>query len=227
MENIATYLVVCPHCGAVKRVAFSTIPWHKVNYTLWSDSRIESDEWCEAAWTQQCPACKHFFSLPHMQVEETQCEDTGALPYQTLKQAIVELSGSGVGEKNARMEAWWAYNKQYGDMDDPCIPDEEKEFNSSNMQWLVDYYIQEHPCQYSLVFELLRLLGKIYDYNQPLNYRSYDRFVEWKRARYKKHGSESLMSESLLSEESLKRSYKDFVNDKKDALQRPPRPFKR
>ena len=128
MKITSTYLVACPHCVTAKRVAFSTIPWSKTESIMWSDGRIESTEWCEPARTQQCPSCKHFFALPPKQslkVEDVPCEDSGSLPYQTLKQAIAELSGDDVAESNARLEAWWAYNELYQDVTDDDIPVEE------------------------------------------------------------------------------------------------------
>lgn len=110
---------------------------------MWSDGRIESTEWCEPARTQQCSSCKHFFALPpksSLKIEDVLCEETGSLPYQTLKQAIMKLSGDDVAESNARLETWWAFNKLYQDVVDDDIPVEEKNFNRSNMQWLLDYY---------------------------------------------------------------------------------------
>lgn len=104
MKNTSTYLVVCPHCGEVKRVAFSTVRWNDVTYVFWSDGRIESEEWCEPAYIQQCPVCKYFFPLPprnSLPVEKAPCDDTGFLPYQTLKQAVEELAGN---EKQKSMQ---------------------------------------------------------------------------------------------------------------------------
>ena len=223
MKITSTYLVACPHCGTAKRVAFSTIPWSKTESIMWSDGRIESTEWCEPARTQQCPSCKHFFALPpkhSLKVEDVPCEDSGSLPYQTLKQAIAELSGDDVAESNARLEAWWAYNELYQDVTDDDIPVEEKEFNRSNMQWLLGYYSKKTLSPYSLVFELHRLLGNIEEYKKLLDEMTYERFVEWRTERNQKKGIES-----SLDDQQLRRLYSRFVEDKRNALEGPLKPY--
>lgn len=223
MRNTSTYIVICPHCGALKRIAFGKIPLSKADSTLWSDGRIESSEWCEPAWTQQCPSCKHFFTLPPKQsliVEDVPCEDTGSLPYQTLKHAIIELSGDDIAESNARLEAWWAYNELYQDIVDDNIPAEEKDFNRSNMQWLLGYYSNKTLSPYSLVFELHRLLGNIEVYKKLLGEMTYERFVEWRAERKQKKGIKS-----SLDEQQLRRMYSKFVEEKKNALSMSLKPY--
>ena len=223
MNIFSTYIIICPHCDAVKRVASSKIPWNEVNFIRWSDGRIESTEWCEPAWTQQCPSCKHFFTLPPKQsliVEDVPCEDTGSLPYQTLKQAIIELSGDEIAESNARLEAWWSYNELYQNVVDDDIPIEEKDFNRSNMQWLLCYYSNKTLSPYSLVFELHRLLGNIEEYKRLLGEMAYERFVEWRMKRNIERGIES-----SLDEQQLIRMYSRFVEDKNNALDKPLKPY--
>ena len=190
---------------------------------MWSDGHIESTEWCEPALTQQCPSCKHFFALPpkhSLKVEDVPCEDTGSLPYQTLKQAITELAGDDVAESNARLEAWWAYNKLYQDVLDDDIPVEEKDFNYSNMQWLLSFYSKKPLSPYSLVFELHRLSGNIDENKKLLDEMTYERFVEWRAERNQKKGIDS-----SLDEQQLKRMYSKFIEEKKDALSMPLRPY--
>ena len=223
MVKLSIYLVKCPHCRTIKHVAFSTIPWGKVDSILWSDGRIESTEWCEPARTQQCPSCKHFFALPPkhaLKVEDLPCEDTESLSYQTLKQAITELAGDDITESNARLEAWWAYNELYQDVTDDDIPVEEKEFNRSNMQWLLGYYSKKTLSPYSLVFELHRLLGNIEEYKKLLGDMTYERFVEWRAERNRKK-----RIESSLDAQQLKRMYSRFVEDKNNALEKPLKPY--
>lgn len=223
VRNTSTCFVTCPHCCALKRIAFSTIPWSKAESIMWSDGHIESTEWCEPALTQQCPSCKHFFALPpkhSLKVEDVPCEDTGSLPYQTLKQAITELAGDDVAESNARLEAWWAYNKLYQDVLDDDIPVEEKDFNYSNMQWLLSFYSKKPLSPYSLVFELHRLSGNIDENKKLLDEMTYERFVEWRAERNQKKGIDS-----SLDEQQLKRMYSKFIEEKKDALSMPLRPY--
>ena len=223
MKNTSTFPVRCPHCGITKRIAFSTVPWSKSESIMWSDGRIESTEWCEPARTQQCPACKHFFALPpkhSLIIENVPCEDTCSLPYQTLKQAITELAGDDVAESNARLEAWWAYNKLYQDVLDDDIPVEEKNFNRSNMQWLLGYYSNKTLSPYSLVFELHRLLGNIDEYKKLLNEMTYERFIEWRTERNQKKGIES-----SLDEQQLRRMYSKLIEEKKDALDKLLKPY--
>ena len=223
MKQISTYLVTCPHCGAFKRIVFSTILWSKAESIMWSDGRIESTEWCEPARTQQCPSCKHFFALPpkhSLKVEDLPCEDTGSLLYQTLKQAITELTGDDIAESNARLEAWWAFNKLYQDVLDDEIPVEEKDFNRSNMQWLLSYYSKKPIAPYSLVFELHRLLGNIDEYEKFLGEMTYKRFVEWRTKRNIERGIESSLDET-----QLKRMYERLIEDKESALDKPLKPY--
>lgn len=203
MKNISTYIVTCPHCGAFKRIAFSTIPLSKTETIMWSDGRIEWSDRCEPARAQQCPSCKHFFVLPpkhSLKVEDVPCEDTGSLSYQTLKQAITELSGDDVAESNARLEVWCAFNKLYQDVVDDDIPVEKRDLNRSNMQWLLEYYSKRPLSPYSLVFELHRLLGNIDEYKRLLGEMAYERFVEWRTERNKKKGFESSMDEHQLKD---------------------------
>ena len=219
MKNTSTYLVVCPHCGEVKRVAFSTVRWNDVTYVFWSDGRIESEEWCEPAYIQQCPVCKHFFPLPprnSLQVEESPCDDTGFLPYQTLKHAVEELIGNEKTEVNARLEAWWAYNKHYRDVDEENIPIKERNYNRSNMQWLLDYYSKETPIPYSFIFELHRQLGNLNEYRKLLDELTYERYLEWRKERDKKHGRNL-----QLEEDTIKSLYYRMIKEKKEALEKP------
>ena len=190
---------------------------------MWSDGRIESTEWRKPAWTQQCPSCKHFFALPPKQslkIEDVPCEDTGSLSYQMLKQAITELAGNDTAESNARLEAWWAFNKLYQDVVDDDIPVEEKDFNRSNMQCLLSYYSKKPIAPYSLVFELHRLLGNIDEYKKLLSEMTYKRFVEWRTERNQKKGIEC-----SLDEQQLKRLYSKFIEDKKNALDKLLKPY--
>lgn len=219
MKNTSTYLVVCPHCGEVKRVAFSTVRWNDVTYVFWSDGRIESEEWCEPAYIQQCPVCKYFFPLPprnSLPVEKAPCDDTGFLPYQTLKQAVEELAGNEKTEVNARLEAWWAYNKHYRDVDEENIPIEERKYNRSNMQWLLDYYSKETPSPYSFIFELHRQLGNLNEYRRLLDELTYERYLEWRKERAKKHGRNL-----QLEEDTIKSLYYRMIKEKKEALEKP------
>lgn len=224
MENTTTCQIVCPHCGATKLVTASDTPWYKTDAVLWSDGRIESDGWCEPARIQQCPSCKRYFILPgKSEREEVQlpCDDTGRLPLQSLKQAIVELSGDDKTVEWARNEAWQAYNAEYRDVHEEVIPVEDKEFNRSNMQWLLDYYCRETPNYSFLKFELLRLLGYTEEYRKLLADMTFERFVEWWCARFKKRG----VTDYSPDEELLKRLYSRRVKQLTESLQKPMRPF--
>ena len=52
-----------------KEVGFSTDTWTNVPYYFWSDSRIEGSRWYAPAYTQQCPACGKFFTLPRRNMQ--------------------------------------------------------------------------------------------------------------------------------------------------------------
>lgn len=145
---------------------------------------------------------------------------TGFLPYQTLKQAITELTGDDIAESNARLEAWWAFNKLYQDVLDDDIPVEEKDFNRSNMQWLLSYYSKKPIAPYSLVFDLHRLLGNIEEYKKLLGEMTYESFVEWRAERNQEKGLES-----SLDDQQLRRMYSRFVEEKNKALDKPLTPY--
>ena len=158
--DTVTLIIKCPHCGAEKKVASSKERWYNLPYTFWSDSRIESDEFCEPEHTQLCPTCGKFFcriATNALQSIDEPCDETGNLPLETLKRAIEEFSGDERAEEWARLEAWWAFNSMYKNTDE--IPEEEQAYNRANMEWLAAYYTS-HVTRFShLLFELNRLLG--------------------------------------------------------------------
>ena len=222
MKDLATHILTCPHCGATKLIAYSKSSWTIDNSVLWSDGRIESDEWCEPGRTQQCPACKKFFTLSQTERQDSPipCEDTGQLSYSELKQAIVELHGDDKLEETPRMEAWWAYNRMYKDVDEADIPVEDRDFNRSNMKWLLDYYNRTEPGFQYLTFELLRLLGYEKEYRQKLADMTYEKFAEWYCERFKKRGIDRTSDVEL-----LKRRYNSRVVEFTEALNKPLRPY--
>lgn len=82
MGNTSTYLLSCPCCGVLKRVAFSNVNLNSVNHVVCSNGRVESNEWSESALTRQCPSCKNFFTILPLylsQVEDTTREGYGAV----------------------------------------------------------------------------------------------------------------------------------------------------
>lgn len=225
MKNTLSYIVACPHCGATKRVAFSPTPWSNKKAPLWSDGHVEYVEWCEPSWTQQCPLCNHFFILPaksSLKVENVPYDDTGTLSYQTLKQAVIELSEDEKSESRARLDTWWAYNNLYKDSADDAIPIKEIEFNRHNMKWLLEYLLKQKIQYYSLVFELYRLLGNKKEYNALLDSFTFEKYQLWRQARYKQRGVEYVMNDEM-----DKCSYDNFIQDKHDALDKPLRPYKK
>lgn len=224
MENTSTYQIVCPHCGTAKLVAESNIPWYRTDAVLWSDGRVESDSWCEPARTQQCPSCGRFYILPSKSARkkvQVPCDDTWHLPLQSLKQAISELSGNDKEAIWVRQEAWETYNAKYRDVADEEIPVEDREFNRSNMQWLLDYFRRETPNYSLLTFELLRLLGYEEEYRKLLSDMTFERYVEWRCARFKKRGIKDYTPDEKL----LKRLYSRRVKQLTESLRKPLRPF--
>lgn len=71
-----------------------------------------------------------------------------------------------------------------------------------------------------MVFELHRLLGNIEEYKKLLGEMTYERFVEWRTERNQERGIES-----SLDEQQLKRLYTKFIEDKKNALDKPLKPY--
>lgn len=222
MKDLATHILTCPHCGATKLIAYSKTSWTIDNSVFWSDGRIESEEWCEPSRTQRCPACKKYFTLSQAERQDSldPCEDTGKLSYSELKQAIVELHGDDKVEEAPRLEAWWAYNRMYKDVDEVDIPTEERDFNHSNMQWLLDYYNRTEPGFQYLTFELLRLLGYEKEYRQKLADMTYEKFAEWYCERFKKRGIDYASNVELLN-----RRYASRVEELTEALKKPLKPY--
>ena len=88
------------------------------------------------------------------------------------------------------------------------------------MQWLLSYYSKKPISPYSLVFELHQLLGNIDKYKRLLGEMTYERFVEWRTVRNQKKGIES-----SLDDQQLRRLYSRFVEDKRNALEGPLKPY--
>ena len=220
---INTYIVPCPHCGSVKRVAFSVRGRGVGDYVLWSDGRIEGDGWLEPAQIQQCPECGKFFLLPPrgtLRVEDQPGTDTGLLSYLSLKRAISELSDNLLAESWARLEAWWAYNALYKDTADCDIPVEEKEFNHANMQWLLELHTRQAKWFSHLVFELNRLLGNRDVCERMIAERTYERYVSQRKERFAERGVTSTMDDKTLHE-----MYEWDMHDLTESLNRPLVPY--
>lgn len=216
-----TFVLKCPHCGAKKEVGFSTDTWTKVPYYFWSDSRIESIRWYDPAYTQQCPECGKFFTLPRrntMKVVEKECYETVFLSLQTLKQAINELAGNEFAEPRARLEAWWAFNMQYKDTDD--IPAEERAYYRANIQWLIDFHTPRVTRFSHLLFELNRLLGHKDVCEQMIAFLTYDEYVRLRKI-YCKENKMKFYDD----EETLKWRYETEMKELQYALTQPLRPY--
>lgn len=223
MKDTATYRVTCPHCGASKLIVRSKESWPKCKYVFWSDGRIESDEWIEPARVLQCSSCGQLFLTPkkeELEEVQTPCENTGKLPLQALKQAVTELSHSEKESECVRMEAWWAYNTMYKDVNEDEIPTEDKEFNRSNMQWLLNYYNQTEPDFQYITFELLRLLGYEKEYRQRLSDMTYEKFAEWYCERRRKRGLDISKDDDM-----VRRRYNGRVKELTEALGKPLKPY--
>lgn len=220
MDTI-TLIVKCPHCGAEKKVASSKERWYNLHYTFWSDSRIESDEFCEPGHTQQCSECGKFFCIPPIKTlpsSEDPCNETGTLPLQSLKKAIEELSGDERAEEWARLEAWWAYNSMYANSD--FIPEEEKAYNRTNMQWLVDYYTKNTQRFSHLLFELNRLLGNLDVCRKMIDALTYEEYARQREEKNKERGFVSQLDEKYVRER-----YDSLIKELKFAMEQPLKPF--
>lgn len=215
--DTTTLIVKCPHCGAEKKVASSKEKWYNLQYTFWSDSRIESDEFCEPGHIQQCPVCGNFFCIPPIKTLPTSaepCNETGSLPLETLKQAIDELSGDERAEEWARLETWWAFNSMYKNTDE--IPEDEQAYNRANMEWLAAYYTS-HVTRFShLLFELNRLLGSHDECRKMIDTLTYEEYL---RQREEKNKEKGIVSQ--LSEESVRDLYNSLIDELKFAMKQP------
>lgn len=180
-----TFIVKCPHCGNKKKVGYTCTYVHSERCILWSDGRIESDNWYVPADTQQCPKCGKFFTLPPrdtLRSKREECIDTGQLSYEVLKQAIVELAGDEEAEASARLEAWWAFNALYKDY--ISAPQEEQAFNRANMEWLVMYHTPRTTRFSRILFELNRLLGNREVCEKMIEPLTYEEYVRQRKLYY-------------------------------------------
>lgn len=219
-----TYILKCPCCGTEKEVGFSSAFNTMGDYQLWSDSRIEGKGWLVPAYTQQCPNCATFYTLPprkSLKIKKQECTDTGFLPLDKLKLAIVEFAGDEIAEPRARLEAWWAFNSLYHDPMN--APVEEQEFNKSNMQWLIDFHTPRSTRFSHLLFELNRLLGNKDICEEMINALSYEEFIKQR----KQYCKDNNIKDDIdgLDETLLKRRYEDLVNELEYALKQPLKTF--
>ena len=216
-----SYILKCPHCGTEKKVTFSAHLLPDTEYTYWSDGRVECDGWLETIRTHQCPSCGKFYAFsPSTNLREVNdpCDDNGQLSYETLKQAIAELSGDDYAESWARLEAWRTYNALYQDSDD--IPADEQTFNRDNMLWLRDYFSTNAPWFSLLVFELNRLLGFRETCQQMLEKFTFEAFIAKTEARDSEKGINR--THDL---ETMRMRYDSQIKALKYALAQPDRPF--
>ena len=216
-----TYILKCPHCGTEKKVTFSAHLFPNVEYAYWSDGRVESDGWLETIRTHQCPSCGKFYALsPTTILHEVidTCDDNGQLSYDTLKQAIIELSGDEYAESWARLEAWRAYNALYQHVTD--IPAEEQAFNRANMQWLVDFFTPRSPWFSLFVFELNRLLGNKEVCEQMLENFTFNAFIAKTDARNAEKGIHR-----TLDMETMQSRYNKQMSELAYALKLPLKPY--
>lgn len=221
--NTQNHVISCPHCGTLKMVVSPTTSWWDTDYVLWSDGYLESKQWQGPAYTQQCPACKKFYTLPNKfqcEIKNVERDKDGMLSYQQLKTAIVELSGDEIPEARARLEAWWAYNIWYREAKD--IPLEEHEYNRQNMQRLLDYH-SEHSSGFThLVFELNRLLGNKNVCEQMIEALTYEQYLSQRQSRLERQGRQS-----YLDEECLRSMYDMLMEELKSALSKPLEPYRK
>ena len=221
--NTQSYVISCPHCGTLKMVVCPTNSWLDTDYIMWSDGYLESEQWKGPAYTQQCPSCGKFFTLPPRyacEIKNKPCDDSGSLSYQKLKRAIDELAGDEIPEARARLEAWWAFNVKSRESDN--IAAEEIEFNHSNMLWLLEYHT-EHSTRFShLVFELNRLLGNKSECERMINDLTYEKYVSQRKERFLEKGCIT-----NLSTENLHGLYESVISELKGALTKPLIPYKK
>lgn len=216
-----SYILKCPHCGTEKKVTFSAQLLPDTEYTYWSDGRVECDGWLETIRTHQCPSCGKFYAFsPATNLREVNdpCDNNGQLSYDTLKQAIAELSGDDYAESWARLEAWRAYNALYKDSDD--IPADEQTFNRDNMLWLRDYFSTNAPWFSLLVFELNRLLGFRETCQQMLEDFTFEAFMAKTEARDSEKGIHR-----TYDIETMRARYDSQIKALRYAFTQPDRPF--
>lgn len=218
-----TYIMPCPHCGYERRVIFCKDLWSETPFTFWSDGRIESDDWFEPTFTQQCPKCGKFFTREPqgtLTIVDEPCTDRAILSYQQLKTAINELTDDLRSEEWARSEAWEAFNAYYRDVED--IPEDEQEFNRNNMQWLLDFYKSLSPRRFTETeFELNRLLGNR-DACERMLKTTCEEYIQQQKEFRKLRGRPWYDDKEMWT-----RRYNKIMEELKDSLDLPLKPYKR
>ena len=220
--NTNTFIVKCPHCGALKKLGFSINPMMG-DYVIWSDCRIEGDGWIEPADTQLCPECGKYFILPRrdtLKIKKVECSETGRLSYQSLKKAIIQLYGDDESESRARYEVWCAFNAQY--KIDSEAPAEEQEYNRANMQWLIDYY-STHSTRFShILFELNRLMGNQEVCEQMIEALTFEEYVRQTKAY---HEDNKLKDYITSDRELMEHRYINEIKELRFAMEQPLKPY--
>lgn len=212
-----TFIVKCPHCKATKKIGFSVNTASLGNYEFWSDSRIEGGGWIEPAYTQQCPVCGKFYTLPPrntLKTKKEECKETGFLSYPLLKSAVREFAGDEIPEARARLEAWWAFNSLYNEPSD--APIEEQEYNRANMQWLIDYHTPRATRFSHLLFELNRLMGNKEVCEQMIEDLTFEEYVRQRNERHKERGFIS-----KLDDQWVRDMYDSEIKELKFAMEQP------
>lgn len=218
-----TYIMPCPHCGYKRRVIFCKDFGSKAPLIFWSDGRIESDDWFEPTFTQQCPKCGKFFTREPqgtLKIVDEPCTDRAILSYPQLKAAIQELKGDPYSEQWARSECWSAFNVFYQDTDE--IPEDEQEFNRNNMQWLLDFYLSNSPIGLSSTeFELYRLLGNR-DACERMLETTCEEYIQQQKEFRKLRGRPWYDDKEMWTYR-----YNKLMEELKDSLDLPLKPYKR
>lgn len=221
MKAVSSTLISCPLCGAKKRIAVSSAKWYELNYTFWSDSRIDCEGWYEPSFIQRCSKCGKYYALTSkksLNIEDLPSDDTGVLSYFELKDAVRELSGDKVAEPLARLELWWAFNSMYFDPSKALI--EEQDNNRLNILWLIDYYTPRTTRFSHLLFEMNRLLGNRDICEQMIESLTYEEYVRQRKERLKEKGVISSLDENIVHE-----MYEHEIGELKFALGQPLRSF--
>lgn len=222
-EGTETRIIKCPHCGHKRRVLFFKDFWSKEGLTFWSDDHMEANDWFEPTFTQQCPKCGKFFTRKpqgRLTIVNKPCAEKAILSYPQLKAAVKELRGVPYSEQWASSEFWNAFNAFYKDTDE--IPEEEQEFNRSNMQWLLDFYQSCSPLRLSSTeFELNRLLGNR-DACERILEITLEEYIQQQKEFRKLRGRPWYDDKEMWT-----RRYNKLMDELKASLDLPLRPYKR
>lgn len=170
----------CPNCGQDKEL-MSLISGNTFGTILWSDYYQYSPMLPSLSPVQKCPHCGIYFMLSgekprYKETDDSQfsyCFDTGRLTFPEIKEAVEQLTKSGINldeELYLRMEAVHRFNDSFREYEsgpwnknkkeeEEIKNEEDWEFHKDNLLKMISLLDIKNPDHKPLIAELYREAG--------------------------------------------------------------------